>query len=100
MEKMNRKIVAAICRGYYERRRRMKGKTKPNVVEEYKRLNDAIEKALFAVCPDQHSTTIIRKAITDGAGYDRIGELYFGHNSYYKYKRDVFEYIANELNLE
>lgn len=100
MDKMNRRIVSAICRGYYERKRRIdKQASDPAVLDEYKRLNTAIDRAMF-ILPDEYVQGIIKKAVTTGAGFDRIGEAYLGRRQYYQYKGKVMTHIAQTLNLE
>ena len=92
-------IVKSICADY-ERRAKVIALAKADgaVIEKYKELNDAIDKALEDVEPGIRKSLL--KDFVEHLGYDRSGATFIlSKNAYYRRKRKMIRDIAHYLNL-
>ena len=94
--------VGAICRGYAAREAVIHyGRRKGADMQKLALciwLNGAVDGAL-ALCPDEETRAVVKRALCQGEGFDAVGVAYCGKNQFYRRKRDVKREIAKRLHL-
>jgi hypothetical protein len=99
LPKTVRELVTIFCSDYWRRVRYIKDdRSKPEVVEKYKEINEKIDKCLEIV---EHA---LRKQflldIGEGRGWDRSPlSVCLSRNCYFKHKASIMFEIAKSLNL-
>ena len=93
------RIVVALC-GDYDRRKREieKNKIDTETLAYYRRLNEAIDEALYEECEEGIRNTM-RSDIGNGVGHRRTQLYYMAAGTYKSRKRNSKYRIAKRLNL-
>ena len=93
------RIVVALC-GDYDRRKREieKNKIDTETLAYYRRLNAAIDEALYEECEEGIRSTM-RSDIGNGVGHRRTQLYYMAPGTYKTRKRNSKYRIAKRLNL-
>lgn len=93
------RIVVALC-GDYDRRKREieKNKIDTETLAYYRRLNAAIDEALYEECEEGIRNTM-RSDIGNGVGHRRTQLYYMAAGTYKTRKRNSKYRIAKRLNL-
>jgi hypothetical protein len=93
------RIVVALC-GDYDRRKREieKNKIDTETLAYYRRLNAAIDEALYEECEEGIRNTM-RSDIGNGVGHRRTQLYYMAAGTYKSRKRNSKYRIAKRLNL-
>lgn len=93
------KIAKAICADYDRRAAAIrKGEGSEELLEEYRRLNAAVDAALAEI--DEGVRADILRCMTIGQGYEKShAHMYLSDKSFYRRKRKVIYVVAKELSL-
>ena len=93
------RVVVALC-GDYDRRKREieKNKIDTETLAYYRRLNAAIDEALYEECEEGIRNTM-RSDIGNGVGHRRTQLYYMAAGTYKSRKRNSKYRIAKRLNL-
>lgn len=93
------KIVRAVCCDYYRRRVEIcRNVVQGDVLDEYVRLNKAIDVALSDI-EDIFRDTILAN-VADGTGYDKSYEaMFMSRNAYYRRRNKFVHDVAVGLRL-
>ncbi|MBE6555233.1 MAG: hypothetical protein E7663_03215 [Ruminococcaceae bacterium] len=102
MNKHTKIMIKSICHGYGDRaaeigRGERGNPRRAELLAEYRRLNEAVDKGLL-VCPDRVIRGQIKKSLIDNLPFEHT-VAYCGRNQFYAMRRGVMNEISRNLNL-